>query len=77
MYLENKFSHRYKLETLLGKTKYDLISNSYIEFDEEKMEWWITADHQWLYREPPVLSTIDEVEKIIKNNTRKNKLDSL
>lgn len=77
MILYNIFSNRYKLGKIIGECKSMMMTGTYIELNEEKMEWYGTPDHKWLYRENPVISTIEDVENLIKSKERIKKLKSL
>ncbi|MCK9446262.1 hypothetical protein M0Q50_05160 [bacterium] len=76
MILYNIFSNRYKLGKIIGECK-SMMTGTYIELNEEKMTWNVLPDYRWLYRENPIISTIEDVENLIKSKERIKKLKSL
>lgn len=76
MFLKNTFSNRHFITKLIGGA----IRNDtgyYIEIDEKTLKWCIKPNKYWFYRENPVLSTIEDVENLIKSKERIKKLKSL
>lgn len=49
----------------------------YIEVDVNKKTWRTTFDYEWLYRNPPTLSTIAEIHNLLLMNNRNEKLDEI
>lgn len=49
----------------------------YIEVDLNSKKWRTTFDYEWLYRNPPTLSTITEIHNLVLMNKRNEKIDEI
>jgi hypothetical protein len=60
MFVKNTYENRRILENKLGKPKF-IFDNSYIEINLKENTWRTCLDFEWLYRDKPPLSKIEDI----------------
>lgn len=66
IYIIDTPENRFEMENIFGNPKFLYIDMHYIKFHKLDLSWWTTFTHEWLYREPPFLTDIEEIIKMFK-----------
>lgn len=63
LFLKDTQENRIALTILLGIPITDLGKTAYIRVNTKTKEWFCTMDVEWLYRNQPPLSTVEDIKR--------------
>lgn len=76
-YVIDNTENRIALNYIGLSVEYSSHVSTALHVDLNKKTWRTTFDYEWLYRNPPILSTIVEIHNLLLMNNRNEKLDEI